>query len=161
MTAPVVDPLVSVWLGDDDPQYSEGPWRVLYRAALRAEWSVESLFTRSATPLRDRGVERLYDALSLRMRRTRGGVTRGLVAYWVRPVWPVLGRGRVDDGGRHGEGKATNEGKTWVWRPPMILPETPLPTCAWKFEAGWTWTSADRTLVQCAAAEVRRLLTDA
>ena len=66
MTAPVVDPLVSVWLGDDDPQYSEGPWRVLYRAALRAEWSVESLFTRSATPLRDRMIVTYSDVFAVR-----------------------------------------------------------------------------------------------
>jgi hypothetical protein len=161
VTGPVGGPLVSVWLGDDDPQYREGPWRVLYGAALRSGWAVESLYTRSATPLRDRGMERLYDALSLRMTRTRGGVIRRVVAYWVRPVWPMLGRTRVDDGGRQGEGRATNVGKTWVWRPPMILPAEPLPTCAWKYEAGWTWTSADRGLVSCAAAEVRRLLTDA
>lgn len=157
-----LDPLVSVWLDDDDPMYDEGPWRVLRKAALRAGWSVDGLFSRGNTLTATGGVGGLTDAVSLRMRIGTPGAnlrTRYAVALWTRTTWPTLGRGRKDDDGRQGEGRASTAGKTWLWHPPMALPVDGAPACPWKFDQGWSWSSADRVVVRRSATEVRMLLT--
>jgi hypothetical protein len=91
----------------------------------------------------------LTDTVSLRCRKAVGDRTACAVGLWSRTTWPVLGRGRkAEEDERQGEGRATTEGKTWLWHPPMVAPELialddgnvkdPL-VASWKFAAAWTW----------------------
>lgn len=153
-------PLVSVWLDDDDLMYDEGPWRVLHRAALRAGWSVEALFSRGNTLTATGAVGGLTDALSLRMTR-RCDPTWCAVGLWTKTTWPTLGRAaaREADSDRT-EGRKSSEGKTWLWHPPMELSTTGLVTFPkWSFDQGWTWTSQNRSVRRVGAAELKKTIT--
>lgn len=121
-------PMISRYLGVDDPLWLAGPWKTVVKAATAVGWTARAVVARGHT-LDSRGhVGALTDSLSVRCWLARpDGTTDRAVALWQRATWPVLGRGRAegDDGDRgegRGEGRATNEGKTWLWHPPMPLP---------------------------------------
>jgi hypothetical protein len=133
---PTSGPLVSVYLDDDDPMWSDGPWRVLNTAARRAGWSVRGFFARSRGLTATGGVGALTDAVSLRFDKAG----RGAVGVWARTTWPIMGRAvRGEDDTQTGGGRKDNTGRTWLWHPPRVLPEEGLPTAKWSFGSGWLW----------------------
>lgn len=133
---PTSGPLVSVYLDDDDPMWSEGPWRVLNAAARRAGWSVRGFFARSRGLTATGGVGALTDAVSLRFDKAG----HGAVGVWSRTTWPTMGRAvRGEDDTQTGGGRKDNTGRTWLWHPPRVLPDEGLPTAKWSFASGWLW----------------------
>lgn len=137
-------PAVTRWLADDEPLWTAGPWKALVATARAADWSVTAFFARGRS-LDSRGhLGPLTDSLSIRCRRTRNelGDEDRAVALWSRATWPVLGRKKPGEKSDEvaGEGRRTTEGTTWLWHPPMELPEGGLPVPSWKFTAAWTWT---------------------
>jgi hypothetical protein len=133
---PTTGPLVSVYLDDDDPMWSEGPWRLLWRAAMAADWVARGFFSRSKG-LTAAGVSTgLVDALSVRFDKG----DRAAVGIWTRTTWPTMGRAaaRQADSDRT-EGRRDSTGKTWLWHPPMAAPDSGVPEGRWSFSSGWLW----------------------
>ncbi len=152
-------PLVAHYV---DPTRTEGPWRVLHKAARAADWIVKAFAARGWHYDANGNLSALTDTFSLRGWRDRneiGDVDR-FAAVWARPTWPVMGRGKTE---HVGEGRADNAGKLWTWHPPMELPTgidvngaflVDIPAASWKFSAGWIWTIG-AALRPASAAQVR------
>jgi len=158
-------PLMAHWLEPDDERWSDGPWKSMAKVARDGGWVVKAFVARGYTPTAVGKVGPLTDTLSLRCwRAAAGGGGQGdvdhAVAMWSRTTWPVLGRRAATAGEaeeRQGEGRKTNEGKTWLWHPPMLPPPVevvpwhpPMKTPAkdvvkdplltkWTYAAGWMW----------------------
>jgi hypothetical protein len=171
--------LTARWLDPDDDRWLDGPWKSLAKVARDGHWVVKAFVARGFIPTAAGKLGALTDTLSLRCWRAHpSGEFDRAVALWSRATWPVLGRGRKaaedEAEGRQGEGRATSEGKTWLWHPPMVPPEVtvipwhpPMKTPAkdtvkdplltkWTFTAAWKWTTGGvNPVVMVSSTEIR------
>lgn len=144
-------PLLARHLVHGEALWLAGPWKTLLAAARPSGWDIQGYVARGWSRDSRGSLGALTDSVSLRLRRRHCAAPADrAVALWTRPTWPTLGRSRGDTGGQpSGEGRATNEGKAWLWHPPMAppamepcgkgAPKDPL-HAAWKFDAAWIWS---------------------